>query len=255
MIKYRFLALLPFLFFLASQAGPQTSRDYHNHVFKKFSSAKKAVFQADSERKTFYCGCPYNSHKKVDTETCGFHYRKSKKRAKRVEVEHVVPADKLCGKTPEWTHGSKACITKKGKRYRGRKCASKHNALCQMAYNDLHNLRPAIGEVNNDRSDYPFVEESAGYLKKVSPYGSCRFIIRKKTVTPPKNVRGDIARIYLYMNFAYPELHLLTEKKIEFFMRWSKMDPATKEECQKNDRIYRLQKTRNVFIDEQCKGN
>ena len=223
--------------------------DNRNHTFKKFSSAKKALFQISSDRKTFYCGCPFDANKIVDLEKCGFQVRKSKNRARHVEVEHVVPADKLCGKTSEWVKGSEACVDHDGNYYKGRKCASEHNDVCEMAYNDLHNLRPAIGEINNDRSDYPFADISSD----VQTYGSCKFKIKNGKVDPPKNVHGDIARIYLHMNLAYPELHILNDSEVEFFKAWSKSDPVTPTECKQNQDINKIQGNYNLIVLEECR--
>jgi len=223
--------------------------DNRNHKFTKFSSAKKEVYRIASDRKTFYCGCSYDANKIINLEKCGYQVRKSKKRASHVEVEHVVPADKLCGKTQEWLRGSDACMDHKGHSYKGRRCASENNPSCIMAYNDLHNLRPAIGEINNDRSDFSF-----GDIEQHDHnYGACSFKIKNRVVDPPREVHGDIARIYLHMNAAYPELNILTEDEVEFFKIWSQTDPVTIAECRQNQKIFSVQGTSNLVVKEQCK--
>ncbi|MDH4201010.1 MAG: endonuclease [Spirochaetia bacterium] len=228
--------------------SPGSQRDNRNHKFKEFSLAKKAVFTADVEKKTFYCGCPYNERKEINLQACGYQFRKSRKRASKVEIEHVVPADKLCGQTPEWKSGSEKCVDSNGRHFKGRKCASRYNPVCVMAYNDIENLRPAIGEINNDRSDYSFAE----IKNKETSYGTCRFFIKNGVVDPPENVHGDIARIYLHMNATYPELNLSAPDEIKLFQKWSGLDPATEEECRKNKKIHDIQGTYNFFILEQC---
>jgi len=236
------------LIFASADARDVASKDSRNHTYKKFSSAKKAVFAVSVEKKTFYCGCPFDDKKIVDLKACGYQFRKSKKRASHVEVEHVVPADKLCGKTPEWVSGSDACVDHKGRRYKGRRCASEHNPSCEMAYNDLHNLRPAVGEINNDRSNYPFADIPG----EDTTYGGCSFQIKNQKVDPPKGIRGDIARIYLHMNAAYPELHILSPAEVELFQAWSMADPVTPAECELNQRIHDLQGNYNIVVLEVC---
>jgi deoxyribonuclease-1 len=226
------------------------NHDNRNKVFKNFSSAKKAIYKNLDARKTFYCNCSFDSKNIVDIKNCGYTPRKDTKRANRVEMEHVVPASKLCGKTREWAEGSPKCVNSKGKNYKGRECASKHNESCRAAYNDLHNLRPAIGEVNNDRQDFSFGEVSG----KKSPYGACHFVIHNKIADPPDNIQGDIARIYLHMNQSYPELEILSDEEISFFRKWSINDPVTKEECLYNNKLLNLQKTTNHFVQNECRA-
>ncbi|MDH4263248.1 MAG: endonuclease [Spirochaetia bacterium] len=248
--------ILGALFLKLNEVNCENIKDIRNHKFTKFSDAKKAVFnvasqisrQNSSEKITFYCSCPFDKNKIVDIQKCGYHIRKDKNRATHVEIEHVVPADKLCGKTLEWTQGSNACVNHKGKHFKGRRCASEHNPVCIMAYNDLHNLRPAIGEINNDRSDYPFGD----IHMDSTAYGTCSFKIKNGVVDPPKEVHGDIARIYLHMNMAYPELHILNENEIRFFKVWSNLDPVTTTECSQNKIIYSLQGNYNLVVLEQC---
>ena len=67
---------------------------------------------------------------------------------------------------------------------------------------DMHNIFPAIGEINADRSNYPF-GEIPGEPRK---YGLCYMEIKRKIVEPTEKVRGNIARAYFYMSYQYDEL-------------------------------------------------
>ena len=57
-----------------------------------FSKTKKLMPQVYNKHEiTFYCSCNYTG-KKVDLNSCGYIPRKNKKRASRIEWEHIVPA-------------------------------------------------------------------------------------------------------------------------------------------------------------------
>lgn len=57
---------------------------------------------------------------------------------------------------------------------------------------DLHNLVPAVGELNGDRSNYRMAVISG----EDRTYGACDFEIdsSRKVVEPMAETRGDIAR-------------------------------------------------------------
>ena len=124
-----------------------------NETNQSFSKAKKQletkVYQ--NNRITLYCGASFDSEKNI-TPPIGFHTDKHVKRSKRVEWEHVVPADNFGRTFSEWREGDKQCVSSKKKAYKGRKCANKVNAEYRYMQADMHNLFPAIGAVNTMRS-------------------------------------------------------------------------------------------------------
>lgn len=67
---------------------------------------------------------------------------------------------------------------------------------------DLHNLTPAVGEVNGDRSNFNFSQWNG--MDGVS-YGRCDMQVnfKQRKVMPPDRARGSIARTYLYMSKEY----------------------------------------------------
>lgn len=69
-------------------------------------------------------------------------------RATRIEWEHIVPA---------WVMGHQRQCWQKG----GRKSCTDTDPVFREMEADLHNLAPAIGEVNGDRSNYLYSEEFA----------------------------------------------------------------------------------------------
>lgn len=90
---------------------------------------------------------------------------------------------------------------KNGKRYKGRKCCTKVNKKYRLMQADMHNLFPAVGELNADRKNFRFDFE----LAKPSKYGKCEFEVnfKQKRVKVKENIRGIISRDYLYLNKQY----------------------------------------------------
>lgn len=86
----------------------------------------------------------------MDLKSCGVIPRKNTKRAKQVEAEHVFPAHQFGNFRKCWREPEKVC----DKKMSGRKCCEKADPIFESAHNDLHNLFPAVGEVNGDRSNF-----------------------------------------------------------------------------------------------------
>ena len=205
-----------------------------------FYKAKKISTKIYQPHQTsFYCGCDYKAKQKEnkkskrltpDWPSCGFNYRKNKNRASRIEWEHVMPAHHFGHQRQCWQKG-------------GRKACKKDPEYKKMEA-DLHNLVPAIGEVNGDRSNYKF-----GMLEgEKRAYGSCDIEInfKAKRVEPHPGIRGDIARIYFYMTDEY---NLKTSRQqIQLFSAWSKYDPVDDWEREKNKKVKAIQGKGNPFI-------
>jgi len=172
-----------------------------NTKIKSFSKAKRLlyskIYDTPELRKTIYCGCSYNKKKKIDFTSYGYKVRKNKKRAKRVEAKHIVPAYSYGQSFKEWREGDPKCVTKKGKKYKGRKCAKKNEEFSYMT-SDLYALAPSVGEVNADRSNFG-VSMIDGEQRE---YGKCDVEIAYRKVEPRPEIRGDIARVYMYMDSA-----------------------------------------------------
>lgn len=248
----RFFLKLIIAMAITSALFSQSSTSQSNTGINSFAKAKKllhkVVYADVLTRKTFYCGCSYDSRKKVDHESCTFKHRKNFKRAQRVEWEHVVPAHAFGGSLPEWINGHPDCVTKKGKPFKGRKCASKMNKLFQFMQADMYNLVPSIGEVNGDRSNFSY-----GIVEgEKREYGKCDFEIENRTAEPAENIRGNIARIYMYMDSAYSGFGIINEKNKKMFEDWNKSDPVDLKECERNAEIEKIQGNQNVITKDQC---
>lgn len=211
-----------------------------NQTIKTFGQAKKKIssIYADNQ-KTFYCSCRYKG-RSIKRDVCGYVPLKNNRRAKRVEWEHVVPASRFGKRFYSWKHGHSAC---KGKR--GRKCARKVSAEFRFMEADLYNLVPAIGELNGRRGNYHF-----GLIPgEERRFGICDFEIQNKKVEPRPEIRGNIARIYFYMAWAYPEHIQLTSREKSLYSRWSLNDPIDEWERKRADEIRKIQGNINPFVE------
>ena len=65
---------------------------------------------------------------------------------------------------------------------------------------DMFNLYPAIGEVNGRRSNYSMAIING----EKREFGKCDVEIKNRKVEPREEIRGEIARTYLYMDSVYP---------------------------------------------------
>ena len=72
-----------------------------------------------------------------------------------------------------------------------------------------------------------------------------------KAIEPPDNMKGDIARVYLYMNQRYG-LELSLEEK-EAYHYWHKFDSVDKRECAIAKTIMKIQGSSNRWIKEGCR--
>jgi deoxyribonuclease-1 len=219
-----------------------------NETNQSFSKAKKLletkVYQ--SNRITLYCGASFDSKKSI-TPPIGFHTDKHVKRSKRVEWEHVVPAENFGRTFVEWRTGDKQCVSSKGKTYKGRRCANKVNAEYKYMQADMHNLFPAIGAVNAMRSNYNF--QMLPHVQ--SGFGSCAMKIENRKAEPPIEARGRIARAYLYMDDTYSRYSMSNAQK-QLMSAWDKMYPVSTWECKREENIANIQKNHNMFVERSC---
>ena len=112
---------------------------------------------------------------------------------------------------------------------------------------DMHNLYPAIGELNGDRSNFKYDFE----LPTPGQYGACKFEVDFKTdrARVKEDLRGVIARTYLYFNKQYNMT--LSKQEKQKFEAWNKMYPISEWEIERNKRIYKVQGNSNTFIEMQ----
>jgi deoxyribonuclease I len=207
------------------------------------------VLQIYSDHRfTFYCGCPYTQDKVPETQGCYTPQSFGSSRATRIEIEHVVPATDFGRSFSEWGNEHEDCKNSDGAQISSRGCLYKINQKYRKMHDDLHNLVPEIGELNNLRSNYrlDMVGES------VRSFQPCQVKIGFRSFEPPDNVKGDVARIYFYMDKKFPGRGIVGDKNKKLFQAWDKLDPVDKWECIRDKRIFNLQGDHNSFVYGKC---
>ncbi|MDP5253925.1 MULTISPECIES: endonuclease [unclassified Vibrio] len=206
-----------------------------------FATAKRLLATKIYPQHTtsFYCGCPiqWQGRKGIpDLAACGYQVRKQPKRANRIEWEHVVPA---------WQFGHQLQCWQKG----GRKYCARYDQDFKKMESDMHNLTPAIGEVNGDRSNYNFSQWNG--MDGVS-YGQCTMQVNFKgrKVMPPESSRGAIARTYLYMSQTYG--FKLSSSQSKLMQAWNRQYHPSEWECQREIKIADIQGNHNPFVQKAC---
>ena len=153
----KILSTIVAILILSSHASSQ------NTQISSFSKSKKLLLKVYKDNPvTLYCGCSYKG-KKPNLSSCGYIPKKNKKRANRIEWEHIVPAWEFGHQLQCWQNG-------------GRKNCRKVSAKFRKMEADINNLAPAIGEINADRSNYRF-----GMLaQNATQYGRCEVKVNFK---------------------------------------------------------------------------
>ncbi len=223
-----------FVLLLSASAAARS----HDYQLNNFSQAKiqAARIHADAPG-TFYCGCQIIWMGKqgiVDLSSCGFQVRKNAQRASRVEWEHVVPA---------WTFGHQRQCWQQGGR---KKCAK--DPQYRRIESDLHNLQPAIGEVNGDRANFMYSQWNGG----AGQYGQCAMKVdfKHKQAEPPAAARGAIARTWFYMRDSYQLA--MSRQQTQLMTVWDKQYPVSAWECERDRRIARVQGNHNPYVQQAC---
>lgn len=223
-----------------------------NTSFSKSKKELRKIYQG--HQTTIYCDCKYNykdMKNMIDRKSCGYVPRneRTKKgkvndRARRIEWEHQIPAENFGRQFSCWRDGNEKCIDSKGKSYKGRKCCNKVNKKYKIMQADMHNLFPAVGELNGDRKNFRFDFE----LANSGQYGACEFNVdfKAKRAKVREEIRGVIARNYLYFNKRYDMK--LSKQELQKYNAWNKQYPADAWEIERNKKIAKVQGNSNEFI-------
>jgi len=217
-----------------------------NSTFQSFNKAKKALagqVYNQLPNKTLYCGASFKGKKITDPN--GFYSSKYEKRGKRIEWEHVVPAENFGRTYSEWRDGHPLCVTKKGKPYIYRNCVSKISKEYRYMQADLYNLYPAVGAVNALRSNYRYAMITGEAL------GDCEMVIDDRKANPPNRAKGIVARVSLYFSETYKRYNL-SDSQRKLFNAWDRQFPVTEIECNRNKIIESIQGNVNRVMKSRC---
>ena len=140
---------------------------------------------------------------------------------------------------------------------------------------DLHHLRPAVSTLNNAKSDHLFGNIYGVYtdgVKEGSVNGTvCYWVNTGEDLFECKDdVKGDVARILLYVYCRWEQPNLYTDiptellpvndsdstdsgkkviESLDTLLDWCEEDPVDTWEMRRNDLTESVQGNRNVFID------
>ena len=228
-------------FAVPAGAGGNASND-------SFGKAKKALARIYADyRVTVYCGAAYDERGHVALPP-GFFTPRHEKRAAKIEWEHIVPAENFGRAFAEWRDGDPLCVDKRGRAFKGRKCAEKASMEYRRMQADMHNLAPAIGAVNALRRNYAFA-----LLPGVgNTFGICPMKIGGKRAEPPEAARGMSARTYKYMAREYPR-YTMGGPAEKLMNAWDRMYPPDVWECARARRIAKIQGNSNEVTEARCR--
>ncbi len=243
------------LFGLAGCGSTESVSQTGNTQNESFNKAKDLLLNKvyDNHRVTFYCGCPFTKNKKVRCKTG------EGERATRIEWEHIVPASRFGQTFDSWKkYESMTCklpafirkmLGLKCQRFSTRENAQRVSQAYRLMESDMYNLVPAIGLINQKRSNYPY-----GIVPGEERYfGACDFEMENGVAEPAPTIRGDIARTYFYMDAAYPGRNvILSSKERKMLQEWDRSDPVDAWECERCKKIEKLQGNTNPFVKNAC---
>ena len=238
------LLILISLLLLIPQTFAQTDEKPSN--FREAKKQMVKIFSSLNNPATLYCGCRIiftkNGGYRPDLQNCDYQISSDYERGKRIEAEHIVPVWEFAHKMNCWTQVLKGS---------GRDNCENTDEKFNLIEADLHNLYPAIGEVNKDRASNSFVEN---LRDKDNPdgYGKCEMFYNRAhhLSQPTERSRGIVARAYLYMNARYG-LHL-NHKQLRMYRSWNQKYKPTDDECKRNYIITKIQGNDNPFVTEKC---
>ena len=122
---------------------------------------------------------------------------------------------------------------------------------------DLHHVRPSDYKINGDRGNLKYGNVSDGLVVKGTSIVSNMVGGQRANgyFEPLDNVKGDVARICLYVYARYggeiSECSKITNvfQSVDVLLEWCEEDPVDTWEMSRNDVVESIQGNRNVFID------
>lgn len=129
---------------------------------------------------------------------------------------------------------------------------------------DLHHVRPADYGVNSSRGNKPYGESGTNPTEKYGTQAAVGVLGGTYNSTyfePLDNVKGDVARIVLYVWVRWGSewgaedtsdpFNSVTEvfESVDRLLEWCELDPVDTWEMGRNDVVESIQGNRNVFID------
>lgn len=134
------------------------------------------------------------------------------------------------------------------------------------AYSDMWNLYPSDASANQAKLNYPFGEtRTTTFDNGVTKVGAPKAGFgggSSKVFEPGDEYKGDFARAIFYMATVYSDLTWvydymfvdgsypsLTPWTINMLLQWSRQDPVSQKEIDRNNSVEHYQGNRNPFVD------
>lgn len=242
-----------------------------NQKISNFRSATRILNEEFGKTgETFFCKCPY-FRRDINLKPCGFSFENFFDRQKRVEWIPLVSAESMARSFASFA-GHESCkrveriptrssmrsmgnspsyfnYTTTPKPFDGIECVRKVDELFNRMEGDLYNIVPEVGGISDIKKDAKLADIEVF----VPQFGKCNLKILNNLFTPPSPVKGDVARIFLYMDWAYPNRNLISPREKKLIDYWNKIDPVSEEECQRVREIQKIQGNANPFVQKYCK--
>lgn len=192
-----------------------------------------------------YCGCAFGADQQVRAG-CGY---AGETASPGIRWEPVVPPSRFGVYRHCWQQWDAGTGDDSMAR---RKCAAADAEFAEMEA-DLYNYHPALADLSLLRADNPYA------LVQGEPreFGACDFetqsvMGKSLKVEPPPEVRGDLARIYLYMAGKYGKGRdwkiKLSREQRQLYEKWSEADPVDEPERVRACRIAAIQGWDNPYV-------
>lgn len=139
---------------------------------------------------------------------------------------------------------------------------------------DLHHIRPSEKDLNNNRGNLKYGKVNNGKEEYTSVSNVLGGHSNSTTFEPLNNVKGDVARILMYVythynsytyvngttngsgsakfgSLRYTQVITASNEDAakKLLLEWNKLDPVDEIERYRNDEVYKIQGNRNPFID------
>lgn len=206
-----------------------------------FNQAKKIAAQVFVDHtQTLYCQCTFDGQQGINLKSCGMQSAENIKRAHKMEWEHMMAAENFGKHFQCWRT---SMCEKNGKPYKGRRCCQKIDAQFRHIEAELYNLWPAVGLVNQARSNYRF-----GLLPDKLDFYGCAFAVNKQSrrAEPPDGAKGIVARANLFIADHYGIR--ISNAQRQLLNVWNKQYPPDSWETEWAKRVAVIEGYENPYI-------
>ncbi len=207
--------------------------------------ARDVVYKDNN--KTLYCKCTWAAYDQFDgvinPQRCRVSPGVGDETAQILSWDNVVPASWFGKDLSCWKDGNPACH-RYGNEYRGQACCALLDSSYMEMSVDLHNIVPAVLIINQAKSNFP----TGLVVGEQRDFDECNFEVGDvpRRYEPSASIRGEIARIWLYMSDTHGMV--LSPSYKQLLLRWSADDPADDWEIERSKRITALQGRINPYV-------